>query len=160
MECQFSGNRPGRTSGSPIGPHTDSPNSRFAELLYLRDPNDRTSGGDLELWKWRDEVTNRKKIEILKESTTHINASWIELSKTVPYASNLLVLFPNSRESVHAVSVREPTNNERLFFNFGGDLIRLNFFQSQRTRALMQNILYIRNLWRAREDSNFQPSDP
>ena len=52
MDCQVGINTPVEVSSSVRRVHTDAPVELFAMLLYFRDANDATPGGDLEVYRW------------------------------------------------------------------------------------------------------------
>ncbi len=89
------------------GPHVDQPDELYNSLLYLRDPEDASTGGELELYRF----TGRKSFR-----ATEIDDARVEKFATVPYESNLLVMFVNSLDSLHGVSPRGPTPYPRRMF--------------------------------------------
>ncbi|MEC4983557.1 MAG: 2OG-Fe(II) oxygenase [Oscillatoria sp. PMC 1068.18] len=101
------------------GPHVDNPNKLFAGLYYLRDPKDTSSGGDLEIYKFK-----RKNYQFEGQ---FISDEYVKIVKTVKYDRNVLVLFVNSIDSLHGVTVRETTDSPRYFFNLLGE-VRKNLF--------------------------------
>lgn len=114
LDAQISGNTPAITPGVPRGVHFDSPNALYAGLYYLRQVDDCSEGGDLQLWHWKNGYSDRKKSAEYKEgvATRHV-----QLFKTVRYQSNTLVFLLNSLDSLHSVTERQPTSNTRQFVN-------------------------------------------
>lgn len=96
--------------------HLDFPNKLFTGLYYLRSPEDTSTGGDLELYKFK-----QGRPYGLKERNS-VNSKHIELVKTVKYQRNVLVLFLNSIHSVHGVTVRSNTDSPRNFFFIAGEV--------------------------------------
>jgi hypothetical protein len=94
--------------------HVDSPNKLFAGLLYLRTPADDSRGGDLELFRFRDGTRVFRDAEVAEQD--------VEVVKTVAYARNTLVIYPNSLHALHGVTVRQPTPHTRLFLNLIGEV--------------------------------------
>lgn len=94
--------------------HVDDPHKLFAGLLYLRTPNDDSRGGDLELFKFRAGTRVFRDAEVAEQD--------VEVVKTVAYARNTLVIYPNSLHALHGVTVRQPTPHTRLFLNLIGEL--------------------------------------
>jgi hypothetical protein len=91
--------------------HLDLANKLFVGLYYLRPPADReTRGGDLVLCRYKRGVRPRL-------SRFDVDPECIEPLRTVPYESNVLVLFLNTLHSVHAVTPRVRTPHTRLFVN-------------------------------------------
>jgi hypothetical protein len=114
LDAQVSGNTPAETPGIPRGIHNDAPNALWAGLYYLRAPNDNSTGGDLQIWKWKNSLNYRKKSSVYKED---VDRRHVELLKTIPYESNTLVFFINSLDSLHSVTEREATKHSRQFVN-------------------------------------------
>jgi hypothetical protein len=106
-------NTPVTRSSSVRKPHIDSHTELFAGLLYLRDPNDTSTGGDLELYSSNKKVKfnkiKEKKDEqdrIYFKKNEVLNPQDIKLEKTIPYSSNNFIFFLNSKQSIHGVSPR------------------------------------------------------
>lgn len=94
-------------ASSVRGPHLDTANRLYSCLLYLRDPADDTEGGDLGLYRYRGEPSHMEAHSMPDET--------VELVKTVRYAPNTLVAFPNSIHSIHGVTPRAVTGFERAY---------------------------------------------
>jgi len=114
LDAQISGNTPVRTPGVPRGVHVDAPNALYAGLYYLRQTDDCSEGGDLQLWEWKEGYSYRKKSSAYKEG---VDARHLRLTKTVSYRSNTLVFLINSLDALHSVTERKPTTNTRQFVN-------------------------------------------
>jgi len=125
LDAQISGNTPVITASAPRGIHVDAPNALYGGLYYLRHPADDSVGGDLQLWKWKDDYDFSKKSGEYREGVLprHVN-----LVKTIPYQSNTLVFFLNSLDSLHSVTERQPTVHTRRFINLLADS-SMPFFQ-------------------------------
>lgn len=111
--------------------HLDNPNKLFVGLFYLRHPDDRSRGGDLELYRY---TTSRPVFD-----GHEIAHRYIEPVKTVGYERNVAVFFLNTPESLHGVTPRSPTPTTRLFLNLnvevGRDLFDIPGRQTQHRRA-------------------------
>jgi len=91
--------------------HLDLPNKLFVGLYYLRPSDDRDArGGDLVLCRYKRGVRPRL-------SRFEVDPDCVETWRTVPYESNVLVLFLNTAHSVHAVTPRLRTPHTRKFVN-------------------------------------------
>jgi hypothetical protein len=90
------------------GPHLDAPNRLFSMLFYMRAPEDDSLGGDLVLYRWRRGRADRL-------DAFELAPEWVIAAKTVRYAANTLVVFPNSPDALHGVSPRQPTPHERAY---------------------------------------------
>jgi hypothetical protein len=114
LDAQISLNTPvsGEATSVRRG-HVDAPNKLFVGLLYLRHPDDDSTGGDLELYRY---ATDRPVFEG-SQSWTAIDDSQLEVAKTVLYKRGTLVFFPNTKDALHGVTPRSPTPAPRLFMN-------------------------------------------
>lgn len=95
--------------------HLDFPNKLFTGLYYLRSPQDTSTGGDLEIYKF-------KQGRPYGFRGPRIDDKYVEVVKTVKYQRNVLVLFLNSIHSVHGVTVRSNTDSPRNFFFIAGEV--------------------------------------
>lgn len=114
IQCQFGANSPVRRECSVRTAHIDNPKKIYNALLYCRDPEDDSEGGDLALYRFR------KKPGFYGRRTALPNR--IEEVARIPYAANTLVLFANSPHSVHGVTPRKPTPHVRRYINFQVEL--------------------------------------
>ena len=115
IDCQVGINTPATHKTSVRRVHTDATVELFAGLLYFREPNDDTPGGDLELFKWR----NPRKKRFVE---TEADESAAELVNTIGYKANRMVLFLNTQDSLHAVTPREPSPFTRKLVNIIGEV--------------------------------------
>lgn len=116
LDTLICANTPVVTESPPVrGIHIDRPDKLFAGLFYMRDPQDTSTGGELELYKFKKgkpygfsgfKIADRKYVECVKK---------------IKYEQNVLVLFLNS-VAVHGVSVRSLTDYPRYFVNFVGEV--------------------------------------
>jgi hypothetical protein len=90
------------------GPHVDLPNKLFSGLFYMRHHDDRSTGGDLELFRFR----HRQPGGFVG---CEVEPAYVELVKTIPYEANVLVLFLNTIDAIHGVSARSVTPLARRF---------------------------------------------
>ncbi len=111
LDAQICVNTPVRERATSVrGPHVDKEDKLFAGLLYLRTDHDDATGGDLEVFRIRDQ----KEIKFWGAHTTD---DYVQPVSTVRYERNTLVLFLNSWKSIHGVTVRSVTPHPRLFMN-------------------------------------------
>jgi len=89
--------------------HLDGPYRIFSALLYLRAPEDDSTGGGLEIFRWRSAPTPRA------GALYTVPEDSVELVATIPYAANRLVVFPNCIDALHGAQVRGVTPHERSF---------------------------------------------
>lgn len=114
VQCQFGVNSPVRRESSVRTAHIDNPKKIFNALLYCRDPKDSSEGGDLALYRFRNEAGFY--------GTRTAIPNRIEEVTRIPYEANILVLFANSVNSVHGVTPRKPTPHVRRYINFQVEL--------------------------------------
>jgi hypothetical protein len=111
MDVQFIYNGASDSPIRIIGPHLDRPVALYAGLFYMRQSGDYSTGGDLELWRFRN---NKRVFESGKRT---VPEQFGELAKTIHYEANTFVLFPHSIDALHAVSIRSPSQHPRLHVN-------------------------------------------
>lgn len=111
------------------GAHVDLPNKLFTGLFYMRAPEDDSQGGDLELCRFKSDVETsvrgRNALDAIGGS--EVPAEYVECVKTVPYQTNVFVLFLNSPQSLHGVSRRSVTSFPRRFVCVLGQIQRDQF---------------------------------
>lgn len=123
MDAMFSGNTPVTTATSVRSTHVDRGDKLFSGLFYMR-PDDYTAvGGDLTISRFKPQFsTDRAKMAQFKGA--YVDDDLVEHVATVPYEKNTLVLFLNSIDALHGVTVRQPSPQTRLFVNLVGELER------------------------------------
>jgi hypothetical protein len=114
LECQFVINTPSTTPSTVKTPHVDKRQTIFAGLFYLRDPEDRSEGGDLEFYTWKQSPRFLRYRMTLPDD--------VAFDRRVAYAANTLACFVNSARSVHGVSQRMPSTRPRRYINLIAEL--------------------------------------
>lgn len=116
LDCQFFYCTPPRVPATTSrSPHIDREVAVFGGLLYFRLEDDRSTGGDLELFRLKGE-------EREYGHNRAVPRELLEPVKTIRYAPNTFVLFLNSPESIHGVTPRSMTPFPRLHMNFVAEL--------------------------------------
>lgn len=116
LDAQISGNTPVHVKSSVRGTHIDQGNKLFSALLYLRDDDDESTGGEFVIQRWRSSIPKK-----LRPSAYHEGMkSFRESVTVVPYQHNTLVFLLNSPDSLHAVTARSETASTRKFMNLVG----------------------------------------
>ena len=145
MDAQISINTPVNYSTSVRKVHTDNINKLFSSLFYLRQPNDDSVGGNLQLCEWKNLYTEKKKIRLYKEG---LDESHYNVVKEIKYSNNLAVIFLNSINALHCVTPREPTIHPRIFVNIisetSFDLFNHHPFFKRKVIKLMNKIRKLR----------------
>jgi hypothetical protein len=111
LDCQFVINTPSDRQVSVKTQHVDRRTTIVSMLYYFRDPEDRSEGGDLELYTW-------KRPPRFLPFQRMILPDDLELKRVVTYAPNTLVAFVNSPMSPHGVSPRSNAKLPRRYINF------------------------------------------
>ena len=93
------------------GVHTDRMHELFAGLLYLRNSEDRSTGGAFEIHRFKG-LRGFMKNEVPPNLTEKVDE--------IPYEHNTMVMFLNTIYSLHAVSPRSVTPNPRQFLIVSG----------------------------------------
>jgi len=115
LDCQVGINSPVVEECSVKSAHVDNRVELFAGLLYLRHPDDESTGGNLDIYEPLDHdmpIEHKKEIEL----------SLLNKVDEVPYEANTFVLFLCSRYSIHGVSPRSVTPYSRRLVNVIGEL--------------------------------------
>jgi hypothetical protein len=121
LDAQIAGNTPATSTRSVRPTHVDGAQALFAGLLYLRQEDDDSVGGDLEIRRFRPELSDIQKPGCFRNAT-YVDDKWTELVKTVKYERNVLVILVNGIDSLHGVTPRQPTPHRRLFMNLVADM--------------------------------------
>jgi hypothetical protein len=138
IDAQISGNTPVQEARSVKLNHVDSQRKLYAGLLYLRQDDDDSVGGDLEIRRFRPDYNQRLKRR--SYDGVYVSNRDTELVDTVRYGKNTLVMFINSLESFHGVTVRQPTPYNRLFMNLLGEVNTPLFHVPRTLRSRIKKI--------------------
>tara|TARA_Y100000310_G_scaffold333165_1_gene410145 strand:+ start:327 stop:1067 length:741 start_codon:yes stop_codon:yes gene_type:complete len=112
LDCQVGMNSPVFEQSRVIGMHVDQPNKIFVGMLYMRDEQDDSLGGHLQIY--RHKHNHEKNMDINN----------MEIHNTIEYDRNTVVFFINSSYSIHAVTLRNPTPHRRRLVNFIGEVYK------------------------------------
>ena len=119
LDAQICGNTAVRDASSVKTIHIDSEHKLFTALLYLRLPEDDSRGGDLNVVRFRSDLTSAERKQ--RYDGMFVDDALTDYVTTVPYRRNTLFMFVNGLESLHGVTVRQPTQHLRLFLNLVGE---------------------------------------
>lgn len=107
LECQLVVNTGVTGVASSVkAPHVDHVTKLWSGMLYLRDPLDDTSGGDLRLYRG---------LEGLRFDAHQAPRSRVVHEVTARYAANAFIGFANGPQAIHSVSARPPTPHVRRY---------------------------------------------
>ena len=113
LDCQFVINTPTSGETTVIEPHLDNPVEFYAGLLYMKDNDDDSTGGNLTTYSFKDRPSFYGKSRVREEM--------VNLIEEIEYKQNRLVMFLNSPYSLHGVSKRSKTNHYRKYINIIGE---------------------------------------
>lgn len=117
MDAHISTNSPVTKVCSVRQVHVDNPNKLFSGLIYFRQPEDDSVGGNLQLCKWKSEYKDRQKTKNYREN---LSEDYFSVVDEVKYENNVCILFLNSLDALHGVTPRSVTSCYRTFANFVG----------------------------------------
>ncbi|CAN7363839.1 hypothetical protein [Rhizobium sp. LjRoot254] len=121
MDAMISGNTPVTEASSVRSSHLDSGDKLFSGLFYMRPKTYDAIGGDLTISRYNRDLSGKPERHG-KFKGAYIEDDNLDVVRTVPYDRNLAVIFINSLDSVHGVTVREPSPHSRLFVNLVGEI--------------------------------------
>ena len=113
LDCQFVINTPTSGETSVIEPHLDNPKEFYAALLYMKDKDDSSEGGNLTTYSFKDKPSFYGKSRVREDK--------VNLIEEIDYKENRLVMFLNSPYSIHGVTKRSKTNFYRKYINIIGE---------------------------------------
>lgn len=126
LECQFYINYT-EQARAVRGPHIDRPTELYAALLYFRQDDDDSQGSNLAICEAEDDSNiypSDRQIKV-DHLPMELNQDKVTVSNVAEYEANTLVLFINSKKSIHAVTPRTATPVPRKHINFTADLFAL-----------------------------------
>ena len=113
LDCQFVINTPTSGETKVIEPHLDNPVEFYAALLYMKEDDDISKGGNLTTYTFKDKPSFYGKSRVREEN--------VNLIEEIEYKQNRLVMFLNSPYSIHGVTKRSKTNFYRKYMNIIGE---------------------------------------
>ena len=108
LECQFVVNLPCEQTVRTI--HIDNPRELYAVLFYMRHADDRSTGGDLQLYKRKGKTVDYRGVR-------EADPEAIDWVKDIGYGANKVVMFLNTPQSFHGVSPRSDEPINRRYMN-------------------------------------------
>ncbi|MDP9835272.1 hypothetical protein J2T09_000013 [Neorhizobium huautlense] len=97
-----------KAASSARGAHLDTPNRLYSGLFYLRSEEDDSTGGELDLYTWKEQPASN--IDVFE-----LPADMVQKVGSIPYRANQLVMFPQSMLALHGVGIRYPTPHIRRY---------------------------------------------
>ena len=113
LDCQFVINTPTNGNTAVIEPHLDNPVEFYAGLLYMKDDDDDSVGGNLTTYTFKDKPSFYGKSRVREEK--------VNLIEEIEYRKNRLVMFLNSPYYLHGVTKRSKTKFYRKYINIIGE---------------------------------------
>lgn len=121
MDALLAGNTPVKEASSVRSSHVDRGDKLFSGLFYMRPDDYDAVGGDLTLSRFKPEVAgDEKRLQLF--DAAYVEDRHLDVADTIVYDKNLLVLFINSVDSVHGVTIRQPSDKTRIFINLVGEI--------------------------------------
>lgn len=109
---------PASISGTTqLGPHLDKNFEILAGLIYLRKNEDNTVGGDLDLYKLKENAPYKYASNRLR-----VPVRYLDKLKTIKYTNNSAVFFISHPLAIHGVTPRSVGTFERRLINFSLEL--------------------------------------
>ena len=105
-ECQPGLNTPSPELTRVRGVHLDNPKEIYAGLFYMRSPEDKDEGGDLNICRWIGPKRFYGKLEVEDDC--------VEVVDTVKYEANTFVFFISGPDSLHSVTPRRSAHYRNL----------------------------------------------
>ena len=110
---------PTKSNSKPVRrPHLDVPEQLFLVSVYVRHPEDQSTGGDLELYRYKKRFTGFDRGSSEGDPGT-IRERQVERRATVPFRGNNGVIMLNSMNALHGVTPRTETPFLRCRLNVG-----------------------------------------
>ena len=120
VEAMLSGNTPVTEASSVRTTHVDAGDKLYSGLFYMRPDDYSAVGGDLTISRFKPEHAGKDKLSLFR--LQYVDDANVDIVETIPYAKNKVVLFINSLDALHGVTVRQPTRQSRLFVNLVGEV--------------------------------------
>ena len=111
-------NTPVKTPTSVLQPHLDHSNKFYFGLYYLKPEEDKSEGGNLVIYKWKDDYSNLKKKNIIFTEKWNNIYEHVKPFKTIEYKKNIVFFGLNLIDSLHGVTVRQKTKHLRQLAYF------------------------------------------
>lgn len=115
-DCQFVIHEPLDESKTTRTPHLDNPKEIYAGLLYMKHPDDESTGGNFTVHEVLEDIK-----EINMEAGREIDNTPLKLVAEVPYKRNSYAMFLNVLNSVHSVTPRLNAKLDRVSINIIGE---------------------------------------
>jgi hypothetical protein len=147
MDAQIALNTPALSGGTSVRPpHLDRTDKLFVGLLYLRLPEDDSTGADLELLTPLD-------AQPVYGAQRMLARDRVRLVRTIRYRRNTLVLFLNTPHSLHGVTPRQATRHPRYFINLVGEMAEPLFevetmVPAEQISTDSERTPWLRRIWR------------
>ena len=132
QDYNFGINTPVKNESTVRGPHFDNTKVLYAGLIYMRDKNDITEGGNFRIFE--------KKVKNFSiTSGRAVSEDQVKLYKEINYEPCSMILFKNSPVSVHSVSPRSISKFARKYITFNATT-NLDFFKIKPKRNILNKL--------------------
>lgn len=121
LDCQVGFNSPVIQKSQILGPHLDDKSQLYTGLFYMRKDDDDSKGGILEFYSHPDGKFILEDHPLWGKNT--IRDARLKRILSIPYQENCLILFINSKKSLHAISEIESTLHMRRIVTLSGRIL-------------------------------------
>jgi len=111
LSCHFGINTPVKTKSTVRGAHFDDVHVLYQGLVYLKNKNDKSKGGNFCIYE-------KKNHSVFIEKGRLVSNNQINLFQEIPYVGNNMVCFLNTKSSIHGVSEKDLSQFNRNFVTF------------------------------------------
>ncbi len=115
-DCQFVIHEPLSDEKTTRTAHLDNPIEIYAGLLYMKHPEDTSTGGNFTV---HESLSPISKIDL--EAGREVNAANLGVHAEVPFKRNSYAMFLNVLNSVHSVTPRKNATLDRVSVNIIGE---------------------------------------
>ena len=126
-------NTPVTEVSSVRGAHTDAIRKAYVGLMYFRHEGDASSGGDLEIFRWKADAER-------KPWAVAVERDLLELVDTIGYKANRYVLFLTTDDALHGVSPRSITPYFRRLVVTSGWLPGVDHYDTDTTHGILRRL--------------------
>lgn len=134
LNCHFGINTPVKIKSTVRGAHFDDTQVLYQGLIYFKEENDNSIGGNFCIFKKKDST-------VFIESGRLVSNDQIELTNEIPYVGNNMVCFLNTKSSIHGVSKKDCSEYYRRFITFNAVYSDKLFNLKSKKLSLFRRIL-------------------
>jgi len=115
LDAEICVDTPVKFTSSVKPAHIDGMRKLAVMLYYLKKPDDDSVGGDFE-------ISSLEKGPLVLNQDRIVQSGQLKKENIIPYRHNTALIFLNTKDSLHGVSPRQPTNHLRYSFDVAFEL--------------------------------------